>query len=58
LNLMETTVGVTLPDGGDVVDDVYGHYPEIGWRPLIQEFFLQNLTKRGFLPPAKRKNRS
>ena len=54
LNLMDTTAGVTLPDGGDVVDDVFGHYPELGWKPLVQEFFLQNLTKRGFLPSAKR----
>lgn len=58
LNLMDSTAGITLPDGGAIVDDVYGHYPEIGWRPLIQEFFLQNLTKKGFLPPAKRTQRS
>ncbi len=54
LNLMDTTAGVTLPDGGTVVDDVFGHYPELGWKPLVQEFFLQNLTKKGFLPIAKR----
>jgi len=58
LNLMDSTVGVTLPDGGAIVDDVYGHYPEIGWRPLIQEFFLQNLARRGFLPPGKRRQGS
>lgn len=57
LNLMDSTVGVTLPDGGVVVDDLYGHYPEIGWRPLVQEFFLQNLTRRGFISPAKRQKR-
>jgi glycine cleavage system H lipoate-binding protein len=53
LNLMDTTVGFTLPDGGAIVDDVYDHYPELGWRPLVQEFFLQNLSKKGFLPAAK-----
>jgi glycine cleavage system H lipoate-binding protein len=57
LDLMDSTVGVTLPDGGEIIDDVYGHYPGIGWRPLVQEFFLQNLTKRGFIRPAKRKQR-
>jgi glycine cleavage system H lipoate-binding protein len=57
MDLMDSTVGVTLPDGGEVMDDVYGQYPGIGWRPLVQEFFLQNLTKRGFIPPAKRKQR-
>jgi len=45
LNLMETAIGVTLPDGGAIVDDVYGHYPELGWRPLVQDFFLPILTR-------------
>lgn len=45
LTLMETSVGVTLPDGGSIVDDVFGHYPKLGWRPLIQEFFLTSITK-------------
>ncbi len=58
MNLMDTRVGFTLPDGGTIVDDVYGHYQEVGWRPLVQEFFLQNLTRRGLLPPAKWKKRS
>ncbi len=53
MNLMDTRVGFTLPDGGSIVDDVYGHFQELGWRPLVQEFFLQNLTKKGFLPVAK-----
>ncbi len=52
LNLMDTQVGVTLPDGGTVVNDVYGHYPKLGWRPLVQTFLLKNLTRpstrRGF----------
>ncbi len=53
LNMMETKVGVTLPDGGEVIDDVYGNYQDLGWRPLVQEFFLQNLTQKGFIPQAK-----
>lgn len=44
LNLMESTVGVTLPDGGAIIDDVYEHYPDLGWRPLVQEFLLPVLT--------------
>ncbi len=55
LNLMDTRAGVTLPDGGEVADDVIGHYPEMGWKPLVQKFFLQNLTQKGFLPVARRK---
>ena len=50
LNLMESTVGVTLPDGGAVVDDLYGLYPDIGWRPLVQKFFLHNRTRRASSP--------
>jgi len=45
LGLMETKVGITLPDGGAVIDDVYGHYPELGWRSLVQELFLPILTR-------------
>lgn len=53
MNLMDAKAGLTLPDGGTVIDDLYGHYPDLGWRPLVQEFFLQNLTRKGFLPVAK-----
>ncbi len=53
LNLMETRAGVILPDGGTIVDDVYGNHEELGWRPLVQEFFLQNLTRKGFITAAK-----
>jgi hypothetical protein len=42
---MDDTVGATLPDGGAIIDDVYGHFPAMGWRRLVQEFFLQDLTK-------------
>jgi glycine cleavage system H lipoate-binding protein len=45
LSLMESTVGATLPDGGAIIDDVYGHFPKIGWRSLVQEFLLKDLTK-------------
>ncbi len=45
LNLMGSTVGATLPTGGEVVADVYGHYPLIGWRSLVREFFLPLLTQ-------------
>ena len=45
LNFMDTTVGLTLPSGGAIIDDVYGHYPELGWRPLVQEFLLPILTR-------------
>jgi glycine cleavage system H lipoate-binding protein len=53
LNLMESRAGFTLPDGGTIIDDVFGNYQELGWRPLVQEFFLKNLTSRGFIPRAK-----
>ena len=52
-NLLEARAEVTLPDGGTIVDDVYGNYQELGWRPLVQEFFLQHLTRKGFIPQAK-----
>lgn len=45
LGLMGDTVGATLPDGGAVIDDVYGHFPNMGWRRLVQEFLLKDLTK-------------
>jgi glycine cleavage system H lipoate-binding protein len=53
LHLMESTAGVNLPTGGTIIDDLYGNLPEIGWRPLVQEFFLRNLTTRGFIPQVK-----
>jgi glycine cleavage system H lipoate-binding protein len=45
LGLMQDTVGATLPDGGAVIDDVYGHFPTMGWRRLVQEFFLKDLSR-------------
>jgi glycine cleavage system H lipoate-binding protein len=45
LSLMDTEIGVTLPDGGAIIDDVYGHFPTLGWRRLVHEFLLKDLTK-------------
>ncbi len=45
LNLMDTTVGVTLPSGGALIGGVYDHYPQLGWRRLVKEFFLSNVTR-------------
>ena len=53
LNLMETRIGVTLPDGGEIIDDVYGHYQDLGWKLLVQEFFLKHLMKQGLIRPVK-----
>ena len=53
LHLMKGTAGITLPTGGTIIDDLYGNFPEIGWRPLVQEFFLRHLTTMGFIPQAK-----
>ncbi len=53
LNLMDTRVGFVLPDGGAIVDDVYGNFKELGWRSLVQEFFLRNLTSKGLISPVK-----
>jgi glycine cleavage system H lipoate-binding protein len=38
LGLLETTVGITLPSGGALIDDVFGHYPQLGWSRLVREF--------------------
>jgi glycine cleavage system H lipoate-binding protein len=53
LNLLDSRLGVTLPTGGAIIDDVYGNYQELGWRPLVHTFFLKNLTSRGFIPKLK-----
>ena len=45
LNLMETDIGVTVPDGGTFIDDIYSNYPQLGWRRLVQTFFLTILSK-------------
>jgi glycine cleavage system H lipoate-binding protein len=43
--IMSNSAGATLPSGGAVIDDVFGHYPQLGWRRLVKEFLLTNLTK-------------
>ncbi|MGA7577588.1 MAG: glycine cleavage system protein H [Desulfobaccales bacterium] len=45
LYIMDSTVGATLPSGGEVVDDVYGQFPNLGWRRLVKEFLLTNVTR-------------
>jgi glycine cleavage system H lipoate-binding protein len=45
LSLLDTEAGVTLPSGGEVIDDVYGNFPKLGWRRLVREFLLQDLTQ-------------
>jgi len=45
LQLVESQAGMTLPDGGTIVADVYGHFPELNWRRLVQEFLLQDLAQ-------------
>jgi glycine cleavage system H lipoate-binding protein len=45
LYILDTTVGATLPSGGEVIDDVYGQFPNMGWRRLVKEFLLTNLTR-------------
>ncbi|MGQ9921815.1 MAG: glycine cleavage system protein H [Desulfobacca sp.] len=38
LGMLESAAGVTLPSGGALIDDVYGHFPELGWQRLVKEF--------------------
>jgi glycine cleavage system H lipoate-binding protein len=38
LGMLASTAGVTLPDGGSVVEDIFGHFPEIGWGNLVKQF--------------------
>lgn len=38
LGMLEAGAGVTLPSGGALIDDVFGHYPQLGWARLVQEF--------------------
>ena len=35
---------MSLPSGGALVGDVYGHYPKLGWRRLVMEFFLERMS--------------
>ncbi|MCK9376515.1 MAG: hypothetical protein M0P73_10230 [Syntrophobacterales bacterium] len=38
LGLLESMVGVTMPSGGMIIDDVFGAYPQLGWERLVREF--------------------
>ncbi len=38
LGMLESSAGITLPSGGAIIDDVYGHFPELGWQRLVKEF--------------------
>lgn len=38
LGMLEASAGVTLPSGGALIDDVFGHYPQLGWTRLVREF--------------------
>ncbi len=38
LGMLSAAAGVTLPSGGAIIDDVYGHFPELGWQRLVREF--------------------
>jgi len=38
LAMLEPSVGATLQSGGTIVDDVFGHYPQLGWARLVKEF--------------------
>jgi glycine cleavage system H lipoate-binding protein len=38
LGMLEAAAGVTLPSGGVIIEDVFGAYPKLGWKRLVQEF--------------------
>ena len=38
MGMLESSTGMTLPSGGTIIDDVFGHYPQLGWERLVQEF--------------------
>ena len=38
LGMLQAAPGAVLPDGGTLVDDVYGNYPQLGWKRLVHEF--------------------
>ena len=38
LGMIESAAGVTLPSGGVIIDDVFGAFPQLGWKRLVQEF--------------------
>jgi len=38
LSMLESDAGATLPSGGIIIEDIYGHYPQLGWKRLVREF--------------------
>jgi coenzyme F420-reducing hydrogenase delta subunit/glycine cleavage system H lipoate-binding protein/Pyruvate/2-oxoacid:ferredoxin oxidoreductase delta subunit len=38
VGMLDSSVGATLHAGGSLIDDVYGHYPDLGWANLVKEF--------------------
>jgi hypothetical protein len=38
LGLLESSLGATLQSGGTIIEDVYGHCPQLGWARLVKEF--------------------
>lgn len=38
LGMLQGAPGIILPTGGTLMDDVYGNYPQLGWKRLVQEF--------------------
>ena len=43
LEMLQTGAGGTLPAGGTLVADVYGNYPKLGWKRLVQEFLHRRI---------------
>jgi glycine cleavage system H lipoate-binding protein len=38
LGMLELAPGMILPTGGELINDVYGNYPQLGWERLVHEF--------------------
>jgi glycine cleavage system H lipoate-binding protein len=38
LGMLQGAPGASLPSGGSIIDDVYGNYPNLGWKRLVHEF--------------------
>jgi glycine cleavage system H lipoate-binding protein len=38
MGMLQAAPGIALPCGGALIDDVYGNYPQLGWKALVHEF--------------------
>jgi glycine cleavage system H lipoate-binding protein len=38
LGMLESSLGITLPCGGGIIDDLIGRYHQLGWQRLVREF--------------------